>query len=509
MFGGADLGLAAGVITAAEQQAMVDYVGYTQISTAGNTTLNYYADLSGEMFELPGGMAAFAIGFESRRDSAFNQPDALVAGGGSSDNFQEPTSGSAEAEEVYVELYLPLLSDVPGAQSLELTAAYRSADYEGSGKVGARTVLAEIGSADTARVGLVWRPIEDLMFRVNWGETFRAPSVSDLYSGGGESFPSVQDPCNLQQWPLLTAEQQAVCTSQGVAAGGVEQPTSQLRSLVGGNPFLTPEQGENLTYGFVWTPSFVENLDIVVDFWQVELEDAQSTFSVGSILNNCIRQLDPGFCPFIERNPAGGIQVVRSTRFNAASLEVEGLDFGVRYAFSTDSAGDFRFSWDTTYTSKTVIQSSSESDPFDWVGLYQGEPNWEYRSNLTTNWQYGDFTANWTMRYLSELEEDCWIHTTGLGDIDPSSPTFDPIMCSDPERINLYDDMGTNFLGARLYHDLQVTYATTWDAVITVGARNLFGKEPPLTQNSFAHSFDAAYDLPDGAFWYVGYRQTF
>ena len=44
--------------------------------------------------------------------------------------------------------------------------------------------------------GLKWRPIDDLLVRATMGETFRAPAVGDLYSGGGESFPSVQDPCN-------------------------------------------------------------------------------------------------------------------------------------------------------------------------------------------------------------------------------------------------------------------------------------------------------------------------
>ena len=44
---------------------------------------------------------------------------------------------------------------------------------------------------------------------------------------------------------------------------------------------------------------------------------------------------------------------------------------------------------------------------------------------------------------------------------------------------------------------------------ITVGGRNIFGSEPPLNNNSFAHSFDGAYDLPGGAYWYASYKQNF
>ena len=44
---------------------------------------------------------------------------------------------------------------------------------------------------------------------------------------------------------------------------------------------------------------------------------------------------------------------------------------------------------------------------------------------------------------------------------------------------------------------------------VALGARNLFGKEPPITRNSFAHSFDGAYDLPGGGFFYLQYNQKF
>ena len=510
MFGGPDLGLSNGVITQEEYNRRTDYVGYTQVNGAGNRTENYYADISGELFELPGGMAAFAVGFEYRSDTGFNQPDALVAGGGSSDNFSEPTSGKTKSEDVFLEISLPLLADVAGAENLELNLAVRNTDVEGSGLVGGIATVADIDSNTSARVGLLWRPIEDLMIRANWGETFRAPSVSDLYGGGSESFPTANDPCATGGWDLLDADEQARCIAQGVPDGGAEQPTSQLRTLVGGNPTLQSEQGENYTVGFVYTPSFLEGLDVIVDWWNVELEDAQSFRGAQTILNRCILQDDQGFCGFIERNAAGGIGVVRTTTFNAAARDVEGVDVGFRYTFETDNYGDFRLSWDSTYTRHDKTKSSADGEFFDDVGIYQGATNWEWRTMVTTDWQMGDWAATWTMRYMSELEEDCWIHYYGIGDIDPDSPTYDPIMCSNPtEEPNIFDDVGVNYLDATLYHDLRVVYAAPWDGIFSVGARNLFGEEPPLTQNSFAHSFDGAYDLPGGAYWYASYRHNF
>lgn len=510
MFGGPDLGLAQGTISQAEYDAMINYISYSQVSASGNSTNNFYADLSGDMFNLPGGMAAFAVGLEYRKDSAFSQPDALVMGGGSSDNFSEPTKGWTKAEEAYLELYLPLVEGVTAVQELTIQAAIRYSDYSGNGTVGTTEIPANIGSATTPSIGFTWRPIESLMIRGNWGETFRAPSVSDLYGGGGESFPNANDPCSIGSWDLQDSQTQARCIADGVPAGGAEQPTSQLRTLVGGNPFLTPEQGENITLGFVWTPEFAQNLEVIVDYWDITLEDAQSTFGTQYILNQCYISGSDGACAFVARQPNGQIEVVRTAAFNAAERRVAGVDWSVRYLWDTNSFGTFRFSWDNTWTDYDETKIGDDDDWNDMIGIYQGATNWEYRSNFTTNWLIGNFSTTWTMRYMSELEEDCWIHYYGIGDIDPDSPTYDPIMCSDPTKTNIYDDTGVNYLGDRLYHDLQVAWTTPWEGgLVTVGGRNILGKEPPLTQNSFAHSFDGAYDLPGGAFWYASYRHHF
>ena len=68
------------------------------------------------------------------------------------------------------------------------------------------------------------------------------------------------------QFPSQTAGTQANCLAAGVPAGGAEQPTTQIRAFVGGNPFLLPEEGENATIGIVYTPSQIENLSMSLRF---------------------------------------------------------------------------------------------------------------------------------------------------------------------------------------------------------------------------------------------------
>jgi iron complex outermembrane receptor protein len=509
IFGGPTLGLGAPipgapagrVITQADVTAMLNYIGYIQVATQGNTQTNYNGLISGDLFELPGGMSGFAFGFEYRRDSAFSQPDTLVSSGGSSDNFSEATKGATEVTEYFTEFVLPLLSDVAFAQELELSFAARKSDYKAGGLVGTTFRNNDPGSPLTRKLGVRWKPLEQLLVRASFGETFRAPSALDLYRGGGESFPNASDPCRAAVWATTPANVQANCIAAGVPVGGAPQPNGQIRSLVGGNPNLQPESGENFTAGVVWSPEFIENFDVTVDYWRVRLQDVQTTVAAQTVLNRCYNPAavgyDPAaFCPFVERIPGGQVSQIRTASFNAAAADISGVDMGIAYRYDFGDWGQVRTKFDTTYVRKNLFKSLQVSEFSDSTGFYDGGPNWEWRHNLTTDWTKGDFTVTWTARAMDRLED---VDSFFVGD---GGCGGNILNCSlTPET--------PNFLGFTTYHDVSVTWRAPWDASMQVGARNIFGKEPPRTLNSFAHNFDAGYDLPGGAFWFASYRQDF
>ncbi len=63
---------------------------------------------------------------------------------------------------------------------------------------------------------------------------------------------------------------------------------TQTRSLIGGNPNLTPETADTYTAGFVFTPEIGGNdLSFIVDYWKIELEDSISSFGVQFTLDQC------------------------------------------------------------------------------------------------------------------------------------------------------------------------------------------------------------------------------
>jgi len=502
IFGGADLGLGAGVITEAEFNAMRDYVSYNGVQNQGYVSDDSWITISGPMFETPAGEAAFAIGYETRRGAYYDTPDTLIASGGSSSNFREPTQGSVTVDEMFIEMVIPLLADAPLARELELSLSGRSSDYGASGYVGNDFVTNDPGSPTTYELGLKWRPIEDLLVRATMGETFRAPSVGDLYSGGGESFPQAQDPCNQNNFGNQTSTVQDRCMADGVPMGGSNQPTTQLRSLVGGSPTLLPETGENWTVGFVYTPSQVEGLSLVLDFWSIELQDVITGIGAQSVLNRCYldgASRDEAFCDLIERKADGSITTVRTASLNSALNKVEGIDFGAIYTMETDGMGSFRFSTDVTYYVTDEFAQTKDSEPFQSFGWYDGAADWRWRANATVDWNYNDWAVTWNIRALDSMKDDCWISVFYIAD----AP------CNNPERTNNFGYDGTEEMRQVTYHDVQVRYEFNENADIFVGGRNIFGTEPPKVFDSFSHGFDMAWDMPGGGYFYGGLNYKF
>jgi iron complex outermembrane recepter protein len=508
VFSGPDLGVAAGVITAAERDAMVRYISYTLNNFTENSTDDYFANLSGDIVDLPAGPLGFAIGVEQRKTEFVNQPDALVAGGGSSANFTEPTRGDVSVDEYYAELNVPILADITGFKLLEMNVAARRSDYDSKGFFGGRDVAPDIGGDTSKKIGIKWQVNDQLMLRGTFSESFRAPSVAELFTGLGETFPVATDPCNTARFGQPQTNT-ALCLGEGVPGGGAVQPNPQIRSLVSGNPELKPEFGDTRSFGVVYSPSWADGLDFTLDWYKLDLKDVIVFRGTQATLDGCYTAIGSAtgapdaitrdlLCSFIDRDPATGqLTRVQQSSFNLGSGQVEGYDLQVVYRMPETAWGKFVFQWDSNY--------QVENNLFGAVGVYNGIPTWRLRSNLNIGWQKGDWDATWSMRYYSGMDEAC---PFGNNYFEYGyTPTE---VC--PQEIN---DANGNFLRSEnripsaTYHDVQVAWKTPWNARVTLGARNVFGKDPPIVRNSFAHSFDGAYDLPEGGFFYLQYNQKF
>ena len=478
-------------------QDQLNYILFTAKDKYQNTSKSYTANISGDLFALPGGMAGFAAGYEHRKESGYDNPDAFVSAGLSSGNARQPTSGGYDLDDIYLELLLPVLSDVPGAQLLEFSVATRYSDYS------------NFGDTTNSKFGFKWKPFDDLLVRGNWAEGFRAPAISNLFGGAAASYDSYGDPCSTDSPYFSRPEVQQRCAAAGVPADFVQR-TNAGDGYNGQTPYpfnwvsnvdLGPETATNKTLGFVYSPGYFSGFDISVDWWEISIEGAISRPSATYILDQCFVEGDEGFCDIayglggLTRDTFGTINNFNRGLLNLAEVEVEGFDVTARYRLPQTDYGSFMLVWDNAYITRYESRSTPEGEWDNVVGEYsQDAPTWRLRSNLGLNWNYNDFGASWTARYYSGLVESC--------------PTFALSACSDPDRRIEAGADPQNRLPSTTYHDVQVRYDLPWNSTVAIGVNNVFDKDPPISFQAFANSFDTQYDTP-GQFYYMEYRQRF
>ncbi|MFD0739300.1 TonB-dependent receptor plug domain-containing protein [Lysobacter koreensis] len=509
---------------------MLNFVTFVAHDEYSYTQTSYYANIGGDLFNLPGGPLGFSFGLEHREEEGYDSPDALINQGNTTGNARTATAGSYTVDEAYLELAIPVLADVPFAKLLDFSVATRYSEYS------------NFGDTLNSKFGFRWKPIDDLMLRGNWSEGFRAPSISELFAGQADSFPTLLDPCNNANFGNQIPAAQARCIAEGVPAGGYQQDNQQIRITVGGNPNLQPETAESTTLGLVYSPSYVEGLDIALDWWNIKIEDAITTIGGANIIQQCLDSGGTGpTCALYTRRADGNIQTLLNTTTNIGGTEVEGYDLTIGYRLPENAWGKFSFTWDTTYlasqkddidgdgtfgedemTVPVIGQPLFFNEGGNQVGEYDG-PNqsnaWRIRSNLATRWEKGDIGATWNMRYFSSQTENCQtLEDYGYG-----------FLCTDTDRIiaiptdangngvwdgeaggDAFDQRNAaeRHIGATTYHDASVYWNAPWNAKITVGVNNIFDKDPPVSVTTFANSFDPQFEVP-GRFMYFRYSQKF
>lgn len=520
---------------------MLDYVTFNAHDDLGTTQRNYTGNISGEIFDLPAGPVGLAVGYEYRQEEGFDDPDALIAAGNTTGNSRSPTSGSYSLSEIYAEFAIPILKDAPLAEDLEVQFAIRSSDYD------------TFGNTTNMKFGIRWQPFNDLLVRATFQEGFRAPNIGELYLGQSDSYPNLQDVCSvpvafggtgagglLNPTPTTQAQEQiyANCTglpSPNTSATGVATPWStnavvpttvlyvpvggapatwygqgnqQIRITVGGNPNLTPETSTSTTFGFVYSPSYIDGLSLTLDWYEIEIEDAIVGVGSTTIMNGCYIGEQQVFCDLLTRLNSGDLEDLLSSVSNIGSFTVSGVDFNVVYRAGELPLvpGEWKFTWDTAFVDdyEQCVTGATATTCTDFVGFNQGDASLPaFKSQFDIDWTYGDWEVTWRMRFIGAQAENCT--TSGV-----------PLTVYGPPCSNVFttptsgSTFATNHLGATTYHNVQVSYTLSeWDTRLTFGIQNIGDKQPPFSASAFANSFDATtYEVP-GRFPYLRISKTF
>ncbi len=464
---------------------MLQYIQYIEHDHSQNKINLWTANLSGDLFDLPAGPLAFATGYEHRNYSGSYEPDAVVVAGETNGVPSLPTSGSYSINEYYLELNAPLLKDVPGIKSLDLSAATRYSDYS------------TFGGTTNNKFGLRWQVYDDLTLRSTWAEGFRAPSIGELFGSPARFDATLQDPCSA---PIGDAGTAANCSALGIPAG-YSQPNSQISVRTGGNRELDPETSRSLTWGAVYSPGWglqtgwSDKLDFSFGYYRIDIDNAIQALDAQTKLNRCVASGDAAspFCTGIHRNPTGTIDGFDNTLQNLGTIHTDGYDFGVNWRGPQTDVGQFRANWSSTYVASYVARNGvGEREPRT-VGIELNDSAIpRLTSNLGLGWDVGAWSIDYKLRYVSGLREDC-------------SAAAGFAICNHPDEVAPNRPNGTHYLDATTYSDLRASWKVpvALDLTLTAGINNLFNKEPPICVSCSLNGYDAStYDLPS-RFTYV------
>ena len=294
-----------------------------------------------------------------------------------------------------------------------------------------------------------------------------------------------------------------------------------IQSFRIGNPDLKPEESDNYSVGFVWTPDLIEGLTITYDEWSIEKENTivllgRSNVVVNDLINlinygtdNCSGYSNP----FVTRDtdfsyseaelaaftnagicPVGEVLVATDPYANAATRTIEGDDLGIYYDVDTD-IGSFKLSINHSETDKfyqkptatyAQLAAAQESGiiPFNvtlagFGDLALQDGNYVKKTSMKLNYRYGDWGAQ--------------ISTLRKGKFYQSSETR-----SDGTRFMIPGMRTTN---VSVYYNFDIG---DYDARIKLAVKNIDDERAPLADRFYGFFADAHQDY--GRNYYLDFR---
>jgi iron complex outermembrane receptor protein len=495
-----------------------------------NKLMVFDALVGGELFDMAGGPAAIALGLQYRERNTKSRASGLNDRSSKDNILGYDANGvpnlyhnvennyecaacaftfdnTRDTSAVFVEMSLPFLENV------ETQIAIRYEDYGGN-----------IGSEVSPKFAMSWRPMETLLLRGSFSQSFRAPNIDIIETGLESNSLIFKDPISNQQ------------VRAGLIPPTAENGETEFTYTLGGPaPNVGNEYADTFNAGFLWTPEGrLEGLSVGADFWRFEVSDRvlpQPGISavqpeidlfnavVGDpnnyILNDSISSdspvLDVACDPnaletqfgrdsgerlncvvnpqLYEVGGGQGIGISRSARsenaslitltlaaINAGEIEADGVDMKLGYNWDNDW-GRFRASIDYTHVNQYKLigvpglelglQDTGKDDAAGTTGNglhVRSLP--DNKGNITLNWQRDRHGMTLTNRHIGSYQDLAYDAVFETGN--------DLVRSLASSKIDSYDTW-----------DIQYRYAHDWGNAslgttnFTVGVLDMFDEEVP------------------------------
>lgn len=459
----------------ANSAAQMERVTQDLMTIDDSQLVSFDASVYGDIIEVPAGMLGTAVGVMFTEERYSSMPDAAQRMGDTVGfNSAAPLSGTRRYDSAFTEFRLPVVSpdmDVTAVHMFETGVAVRYDNYS------------DFGSTWNPKVWMRWQPInETVTLRGSYGTSFLPPSFGDLYTTAQESYPELRNPARGAIEGVSDPTSAGYDPSSADYEAGWDSnlyPTfEQIKTIYSGNPDLEAETAENFTAGMVYTPDYLKNLTVSVDWFKIEQDNIAGSVDQ-FILDQNFNGADPSLtarnkptdpnAPFASNvvydpNTTTYFSLYAPT-FNLSKRVVEGLDFKVRYDIPTDNIGLFTLGLDMTHYYRFEQQNLPGDawenrlgqfvDPSQGFGL-GSLPRW--KGNVNAFWNFSDLELGAIVYWISSYSDDPNVAEREVDD-----------------WVSL---------------DLQASYNLPRDVRLTVGVQNVTDEAPPLVVGAFADNYD-------------------
>lgn len=365
--------------------------------------------MSTELAQLPAGPLGLALGAEYRSEKVADVPDPLARQGLILGQGITATDGSRNNFAVFAEASVPII------KTLEAQLAVRHDRYS------------DYGNSTVPKAGIKWTPTSALLFRANYGEGFRAPTLQEISPSVATFFTSVIDPLDGQ--------------------------SRQISGVFAGNPTLTAEKSKSATVGVVIEPT--RDFNVSLDWYDLQWRDIVGSYGFQQIVNNngIINGRPVGT---VTRDATTGQVISVATNYvNLSEIKTSGVDVDMRYRFSTN-VGRFGVNLGASYITTYKVEGAEVAGTNGYGSLPR------VRGSLAINYDQGPWRATLTTRYIHRFVQVL----LPASYYTPQDPRF---------QTGVYGAK----VGSRTYFDLFGAYRFSPRLEVSGSIINLMNKKPP------------------------------
>jgi iron complex outermembrane receptor protein len=396
--------------------------------------------------DLGGGALGLAAGIDVRheeQDDPDLNPNLAAQGLGIAH-----VKGDRTVSGIYAEL------DAPFLESLEVDVSGRYDHYS------------DFGTNFSPKIGVKWKPFEELALRGTFSKGFRAPSFAENGSSEAQGFATYTPP----------EEFQALHNNSGYV-----QPYG-LAFLTRANPDVKPERSKSWTFGVLYQPT--QDLSASLDYYRIKKTGVIAQQSPSAVLDAYYAgQPLPEASAIVPDVPDPAAPdalprplIVAAPYVNQNSLETNGLDLNLKAGYNFSDNVRFTselnltkiISWKLTLEDGTKLEFVGTHGPY---GVSSGAGTPRYRGSWANSIQFGRATITGTLYYTSGIKLTAPDITSGCFSTNTDTGANVPADC----RMASFTDF-----------DLTGRYDITDKVAITGSVMNVFDKKAPFDPLNYA-----------------------